>query len=170
MGGEKKRLKPATSQQMMKAISLWQPWATLVAIGAKKIETRSWPTKYRGPLAIHASAERKYIDMRSKHYTCDKEPFYTILMNYYCNQLCTPFHKILPRGAVIAICELVNCFRIPEDKSYNLMLSDQEKAFGDYTSGRFMWIFGDIYELPKPITVKGKQGLWDWNGIRRNNE
>jgi activating signal cointegrator 1 len=39
----------------MKAITLTQPWATLVAIGAKRIETRSWPTNYRGPLAIHAA-------------------------------------------------------------------------------------------------------------------
>jgi hypothetical protein len=39
----------------MKAITLHQPWATLVAIEQKKIETRSWPTSYRGPLAIHAA-------------------------------------------------------------------------------------------------------------------
>jgi hypothetical protein len=43
----------------MKALSLWQPWATLVSIGAKRIETRSWPTKYRGPLAIHAGLTRR---------------------------------------------------------------------------------------------------------------
>lgn len=39
----------------MRAISLLQPWATLVALGAKRRETRSWPTRYRGPIAIHAS-------------------------------------------------------------------------------------------------------------------
>lgn len=42
----------------MKCISLWQPWATLMAIGAKRIETRSWPTSHRGPLAIHAAKKR----------------------------------------------------------------------------------------------------------------
>ena len=40
----------------MKVLTLTQPWATLVAIGAKRIETRSWATKYRGPLLIHAAA------------------------------------------------------------------------------------------------------------------
>jgi hypothetical protein len=40
----------------MKGLTLTQPWATLVAIGAKRIETRSWPTRYRGLLAIHAGA------------------------------------------------------------------------------------------------------------------
>ena len=39
----------------MKVLSLWQPWATLMAIGAKKIETRHWYTRYRGPLVIHAA-------------------------------------------------------------------------------------------------------------------
>lgn len=42
----------------MKALTLHQPWASLIAIGVKSIETRSWSTKYRGPLAIHASAKR----------------------------------------------------------------------------------------------------------------
>ena len=34
----------------MKAPSLWQPWASAIAVGAKRVETRSWPTNYRGPL------------------------------------------------------------------------------------------------------------------------
>ena len=38
----------------MKALTIMQPWASLIACGAKTIETRSWPTKYRGPIAIHA--------------------------------------------------------------------------------------------------------------------
>lgn len=39
----------------MKAISLLQPWASLVVMGVKKIETRSWSTPYRGTILIHAS-------------------------------------------------------------------------------------------------------------------
>ena len=39
----------------IKAISLWQPWANLIAVGAKKYETRSWKTNYRGALLICAS-------------------------------------------------------------------------------------------------------------------
>lgn len=38
----------------MKAITIRQPWAGLIAVGEKVYETRSWPTKYRGPIAIHA--------------------------------------------------------------------------------------------------------------------
>lgn len=40
----------------MKALSLRQPWASMIADGRKTIETRTWRTRYRGPLAIHASA------------------------------------------------------------------------------------------------------------------
>jgi activating signal cointegrator 1 len=44
----------------MKALTLLQPWASLVAAGLKTIETRSWSTRYRGPLAIHASKGTAY--------------------------------------------------------------------------------------------------------------
>ena len=42
----------------MKVLSLLQPWATLVVLGAKKYEVRGWQTAYRGPLLIHASAKK----------------------------------------------------------------------------------------------------------------
>lgn len=38
----------------MKAITIWQPYASLIAAGLKEYETRSWPTRYRGPIAIHS--------------------------------------------------------------------------------------------------------------------
>lgn len=43
----------------MKCISLWQPWASLLVAGVKKIETRSWLTGYRGPLYISRSKEAR---------------------------------------------------------------------------------------------------------------
>jgi len=42
----------------MKVLTLHQPWASLVTCGVKSIETRSWSTEYRGPLAIHAAARK----------------------------------------------------------------------------------------------------------------
>ncbi len=41
----------------MKAITLQQPWASLVAAGATNIVTRTWQTKYRGRLALHAAGD-----------------------------------------------------------------------------------------------------------------
>ena len=43
------------SDRPIKALTLWQPWASLIAWGEKQYETRSWSTEYRGLLAIHAS-------------------------------------------------------------------------------------------------------------------
>ena len=141
----------------MNAITLYQPWATLVAIGAKKIETRSFSTNYRGPLAIHASMEKKYIDMRSKYYICDEEPFYSVLM-----ELAVPdplsLLRLMPRGAVIATCELQGCFKIEE----GLLLKRQERLFGDYTPGRFRWMLENVKQLKHPISAKGALGLWEW--------
>ncbi len=45
----------------MKAITIHQPWASLIVVGAKRFETRSWETKYRGPIAIHASKQEWYL-------------------------------------------------------------------------------------------------------------
>lgn len=60
----------------MKAITLTQPWATLVAIGAKKIETRSWATGYRGRLAIHAAKGASEIGWPQLNHICrNTEPF-----------------------------------------------------------------------------------------------
>lgn len=55
----------------MKAITLWQPWASLIACGAKTIETRSWGTPYRGPLAIHAS-KRMNQELIEEWYRCQQ--------------------------------------------------------------------------------------------------
>lgn len=46
---------PEQGSGVIRGLSLTQPWATLVAIDAKKVETRSWGTRYRGRVAIHAA-------------------------------------------------------------------------------------------------------------------
>jgi hypothetical protein len=49
----------------VKALTIRQPWASLVALGVKTIETRSWSTKYRGPLLIHAGMKMPGTDVLS---------------------------------------------------------------------------------------------------------
>lgn len=39
----------------MVCLGLWNPWAVLLVAGAKRVETRSWPIRHRGPLLIHAA-------------------------------------------------------------------------------------------------------------------
>ncbi len=149
----------------MKALSLTQPWASLVAKGAKKIETRSWATSYRGPLAIHAS---KSFPTWAREMVYDKD---FILALFGCFE---GSWKRLPTGAVLAICELVDVIRIDEaiwfpackgigTKRQYWELSKQERAFGDYSIGRHAWLLANIVPLPEPIPAKGALQLWEWN-------
>ena len=164
----------------MKALTLWQPWASLVSLGVKTIETRSWDTKYRGPLAIHAAI---------------KKPNFATVGNYDIDRFFkrAPYRLIgprcneaeLPLGAVVATCELVDVVPIgypkipaPNNKPgiqhsihEQLLLSYPGQAirdigdqlpYGDYSDKRFAWLLTDIKPCG-PIPAKGRQGLWEWN-------
>lgn len=128
----------------MKAISLLQPWASLIAIGAKKIETRSWSTKYRGPLAIHASRSNKNQLLRFM------EPFLKALRGI----------GILPLGAIVTTCNLVDCVKMTQE--FIDTVQSPELDFGDYAVGRYAWILENIKPLEKPIPASGALSLWNW--------
>jgi hypothetical protein len=131
----------------MKVLSLWQPWATLMAIGAKKIETRSWSTPFRGRLAIHAA---KHEDRNIRAMTATPP---------YCDALkIAGYHKWseLPLGAIVAVVTVVDCRST--DELFGT-LSSWEHCFGDYGPGRYGWITDDLLMLPKPMPFAGGQGL-----------
>jgi hypothetical protein len=156
----------------MKALTLTQPWATLVALGEKQIETRSWKTPYRGPLAIH-SAKGFPEDCEAR---CYEEPFYTALgrPNIITSGIDLALDPILPRGFVLATCKLVGCVKtdylqrgkpIPSNgwpSTEAFELTEDEWAFGDYSPGRWAWLLADISMLSKPIAARGYQFLWEW--------
>ncbi len=135
----------------MKALTLTQPWASLVAVGAKRIETRSFRVSYRGPLAIHAA----------KGFPRDARDFSR------CIRLGVLFGEDYeyPRGVVIATCRLLACVSTTEliGKSvYESNMTEQEALFGNYEPGRWGWMLGDIKPIT-PIEAKGALGLWEWN-------
>src|SRR2546429_7777378 len=145
----------------MKALTLTQPWATLVAIGAKRIETRSWKTSYCGPLATPAA--KKYP--RTAQMVAISSPFIEPLNR-------AGYLPDIPLGAVVAICHLTNCIPVEVvDNASNVFgvslepLSERERAFGDYSPGRFAWILEAVKPLPQPIPAKGALGLWEWEGV-----
>ena len=156
----------------MKVITVYQPWASMlwlaghpvpeVASLGKHNETRGWSRKYRGPLAIHASKDRRFLDLARQ------EPF-----RFALSAAGISGPEDLPLGAVIAVCNLVDCVPIVSrllvaGKAVLARLQDgrqvegNELTFGDYTPGRFAWILADIKPLPKPIPAVGHQGLWNW--------
>ena len=136
----------------VKAITLYEPWASLIALGAKKIETRSWPTKYRGSLAIHAgkTIRAEYMNLAWQ------DPFRSVLLKSLGRNGGIEYHL----GCVIAIAQLVDCVRMRPDN----MPSGLERSFGDYRVGRYMWFLDDVRRLEKPIPIRGQQGLWEWGG------
>ena len=157
----------------MRAITLTQPWATLVAIGAKSIETRSWYTPFRGPLAIHA-AKGYPANVRP---ICLEEPFLSKLKAAGITQygIYHASNNQLPLGAIVATCDLVDCVQIP--RAYQRLLINMgagkpdemwippdypEFSFGDYTPGRYALILANVRRLPEPIPATGALGLWRW--------
>lgn len=149
----------------MKAITIHQPWATLIALGEKRFETRSWATKHRGLLAIHAG---KKVDREA----CEWEPIKSTLAK----------HKYtvdnLPTGAVVAICKLIECWEVigiadvpilgthvlsAGNRMFGIAKESEEFHFGDFSEGRHAWEMDDVQRPPEPIPVKGRQGLWNWS-------
>ncbi len=140
----------------MKALTIWQPWAGMVAAGVKGNETRSWPTSYRGRIAIHAAK----LDIRVawRRYVNDT------VTEVICRRLGLPgiFDAVetFPTGCILATAELMDCIRITPE--YVAKLDYDELQLGDYTPGRFAWKLEDVKAFPEPIPVRGRQGLWNW--------
>jgi len=127
----------------MKAISLTQPWASLVALGHKKIETRSWTTRYRGPLAIHAS---KRFPPSARVFAIEEAGLDRL-------------PKRLPLGAIIATATLKDIRKTEEVVNE---ISGLERRLGDYSPGRYAWMLEDIRVLPDPVPCKGALRLWEF--------
>ena len=163
----------------MKAITLWQPWASLLACGAKKYETRSWTTKYRGEIAIHAAKkpiEKTLNEMfpRIEGVTAAEIEFIGAVREHLGDD------DNFIYGAVIATAELVECHEIhryggrgitsktpgwlekgeTEDEIY--YPEGCELLFGDWSPGMYAWEFRNMKILDNPIPAKGGMRLWDW--------
>lgn len=146
----------------MKAISLWEPWATFMALGLKKNETRHWPTSYRGPLLIHA-AKRKMT--RAEFKTMRQIIDYKIGMG----NLSYGMLYELQYGNVVCQVDLIDCQQIRHEICPKICPSGvsknwKERAeyyFGNYDYGRFMWVTGNLKQFEDPIPYKGKQGFFN---------
>lgn len=147
----------------VKVLTLTQPWATLVAIGAKRLETRSWRTSYRGPLAIHAA---KGPD---KTGAVVQTPFFSTLKAVDLDPM------DLPHGAIVAVCELrdVRIIGVPPSGIPEILADDnlsfvpilgREHAFGNYAAGRYAWLLANVRALATPVPAKGALGLWEYEG------
>jgi hypothetical protein len=120
-------------------------------MGHKKIETRSWSTRHRGELLIHASMGKAGALLTSE------PPFSTYISDF----------KQLPFGAIIGQVTLVDVVRVdqlPLSGAAINHLSLEERAFGDYTNGRYAWLFEEAIQFSRPVPILGNLGLWEYNG------
>lgn len=124
----------------MKVITIRQPWANLVALSLKTIETRNWKTKYRGPIAIHAG---KTVDNMAVEYI---EKYHNFAA------------QVVPVGAIIAVSFIVD---IIEYKSQKQWLNDDNLHLcGFLRSTKYGLIFGET-RIVDPIPCHGMPGLFE---------
>lgn len=138
----------------MKAISLWQPWASAIAVGVKRYETRSWTTQVRGQVAIHA-AKKRSPNQRAifEGWLEDHLP----IRFAFEDGLELDFDS-MPFGAIVAVATI-------DDVQYSGRLlpdlSEAEIALGDHGPGRFCWMLKDIRRLTRAIDCVGRQGFFN---------
>ncbi len=134
----------------MRGFTLWEPWASLMAFGYKKNETRSWRTHYRGPLVIHASKNTRHA--RGIGALLNAAGLTLVPDDFPSTESAFPF------GKVVAVVNLIDC--IPTEAAEARGLTQMERACGDYSPGRFAWLTSGLRRIENPIPWKGSQGFW----------
>ena len=147
----------------MKALTLWQPWASAISAGLKTHETRSWPavsdgSAYAGWLVITAAKKKEDTGrLRWIKHKLDLKPdagpegvtekdLMAAIRDY----------NALPFGQAVAVVYLKACH--PTD---GLVVSDLERSWGNYGPDRFAWEFSEIWRIDQPFAVKGEQKLFN---------
>lgn len=149
----------------MMAISLFEPWASLMVLGVKVIETRSWPTSHRGTLLVHAGNNATHAQIE----ICHEKPFKSALraagiMRWQDFRL----------GCVLGSVSLLDCRPIVDsveqigdlkgpDHLGQPMLPPEEpqRSFGRYEFGRYAWICDSANRFNQPIPYKGRQRIFN---------
>lgn len=145
---------------MVKAISLWQPWALLCVLGLKQYETRSWATPFRGTLVMHAAKrwtreEQRYVEYFLENFVTDPDAR-KLMFKLMTKDPAKPNPYL---GAALGTVELTAIYRTEPLRS---KLSGDELAFGNYQDGRFAWRLENPVLFPEPIPYRGEQGMWTW--------
>jgi hypothetical protein len=141
------RLRRAGPPETIKCISVTQPWATLILLGATRYEARNWSTRYRGPLAIHASGHFPEF----AHQLCGEKPIRSALRKA---GVWSWFD--LPIGALLGTVRLVAC-----RPAKGCRLASVERALADNRRGRWLWHLADPRPLRQPLRMSGRLGIFE---------
>jgi hypothetical protein len=121
----------------MKALTIKQPWATLIMRHGKDVENRTWPTKFRGRIAIHSSAKHSWAEFESAKSMIQNHCF-GIDPDYLKG-------KVSHLGAILGTVEIYDC----------VTSSPSPWSWGPYS-----FLLRDVRVLKSPIFCRGKLGLW----------
>lgn len=128
----------------MKALTIAQPYAELIARGSKRVENRTWPTGYRGPLYIHAGKSRDWladvdgIDIKYQIPVAD-----------------------MAFGAVVAIATLADCIHFDRIQMDHIARKYPWLKDHEHTNGPWCWVLEDVKRLAEPVPARGQQGLFE---------
>lgn len=158
----------------MKALSVYQPTASAIALGAKRFETRPWKTSHRGLIAIHAA---KRWNVHISIATASSWTWCAILHPWGIRMGGdVELESVLAFGAVIAVANLVDCrptdsFTVKEldtirrvDDRESGVYTWTERVLGDFSPGRFVFVLDDVRPLPDPIHAIGRQRIFNLDG------
>lgn len=147
----------------MKAKTLWQPWASLVACGAKPFETRSYPPPpgmIGKRFAIHAAARPIFPITRDMEDTTR-----IAIYNALYQRMGMLMFDDLPLGAVVCTAVLAEAAQVDRRGTFRFPSGDgafvEPDRFGDYSPGRWVWRLADVIKLTPPVQWKGRQGWFD---------
>jgi len=134
----------------IKALSIWQPWASLFVDGRKEYETRSWDTRHRGWLAIHAAKSTQ--GRRFGHESFGTWCIHSVGFDGFDD---------LPRGYVLGFVYIDAVWQLIRDDHQS---DPVEALLGDWSAGRYAWHAQPESRvvLEEPIPARGRQGLWTW--------
>ena len=125
----------------MKALTIREPWASLIVNGHKKYEFRSWKTNYRGKILIHAGLN------------IEKD----VLSRF------NDYHLSYVEGAIIGEAELVDCILVSEEFNNALNLIDPIVYGISNHTRNYAWKLENIKKYEDVIFVKGHLGLWNYD-------
>ena len=135
----------------MLTLSLMQPWASLIAMGIKTIETRRWQTGHRGPILIHASQRKAGALVAAEPPIARHIPYFNKL----------PFGYIIGQVTLTGIVLIQN---LPLSQVDIATQSLELNAFGDETENRYAWLLEDAVAFDKPVPARGHLHLWEYGG------
>lgn len=131
----------------MKCISVHQPWAYLSAAGHRKIEVRSWDTKYRGPILIHAGLSIEWDEYERLNLPDTRRTNWDI--------------KQLVVGSIIGQATITKTELVTESRWEELSLLHLEGGKRCYDNNTYCWFLMKARLFQKPIPCLGRLGFFD---------